>query len=71
MLAKNEFVDEEGMVMEDGVRGITTFLSSLTNSDSMICLLNETIYEACPASGQEADYEDNIMVSFTRCQALG
>ena len=83
ILAKTQLVedgedeDEDGSVMEDRVRTITTFLSSLENSDDIFSLIHQTIYERYPATHQEEE-EDNMTVTVvppppisTRCLALG
>ena len=81
ILAKTQLVengeDEDGSVMEDRVRTITTFLSSVENSDDIFSLIHQTIYERYPATHQEEE-EDNMTVTVvppppisTRCLALG
>ena len=68
ILAKTQLVedgedeDEDGSVMEDIVRTITTFLCSLENSNDMFSLIHQTIYERYPATHQEEE-EDNMTVS--------
>ena len=60
VLAKTRLV-EDGRVKEDRVRMITTFLSSIANSNAIFSLLHETIYERYPATVRGWE---NITVSF-------
>ena len=61
ILSKNELV-EGGRVREDRVRVITTFLSSLVNSNSLLSLLHRMIYERYPSTVQ--GWEEAITVRF-------
>ena len=65
---------ERGEVMEDRMRAITTFLSSLENRDAIFSLLHQTIYECYPGTehphNEDANEDDNIKVSFPPCPQL-
>ena len=60
ILSKTELV-KNGRVWEDRVRNITTFLSSLPNSDSIFAVLDQIIYKRYPAISQ--GYYQDITVS--------
>ena len=63
LLARTELVEAvRGRVMQDRVRLIATFLSSLANSDAFFSLLHQNIYKRYPASGQ-GWMENSITVS--------
>ena len=62
VLARTELVEEDGRMMEDRVRAITTFLSSLQDSKAIFSLLHQTIYDRYPAE-LEGWNKENITVS--------
>ena len=62
IFSKTELV-EGGRVREDRVRVITTFLSSLANSDSLFCLLHRMIYKHYPSTVQ--GWEEASTVKYT------
>ena len=61
IFSKTDLV-EDGRVMEDRIRNITTFLTSLEDSDAIFFLLHQTIYNRFPATEEEEE-EENITVS--------
>ena len=52
-----------GRVLEDRVRTMIAFLSTLEDSDAIFCLLHQMIYERYPGRGQ-GEEEDRTTVSF-------
>ena len=60
LLARTQLVDEQGVVMEDRMRTIPTFLSSLKDKDSIFSLLHQMIYKRYPALLQEDLEEDEL-----------
>ena len=49
LLANTQLVDEQGVVMENRMRTITTFLSAIKGQDSIFSLLHRMIYDRYPA----------------------
>ena len=62
VLARTELVQEDGRVMEDRVRNITSFLSSIVDNDAICSLLRQTIYDSFPMCDQGL-IKENITVS--------
>ena len=62
---------ERGEVMEDRMRAIATFLSTLENRDAIFPLLHQIIYKCYPgteyAHNEDDIEDDNIKVSFPPC----
>ena len=52
-----------GKVLEDRVRSMTTLLGTLEDSEAIIVLLHQMIYECYPGRGQGKE-EDRVTVSF-------
>ena len=61
IFSKTDLV-ENGRVMEDRIRNITTFLTTLEDSDAIFFLLHQTIVDRFPAT-EEGEEEENITVS--------
>ena len=57
-LSKMERMDGWQMA-EDRVRNITTFLTSINNSDAIFSLLHEMIYKHYPGREDDEDYDDD------------
>ena len=68
-MTRTSLVDDRTGVMEDRMRAIATFLSSLEDRDAIFSLLHQTIYQCYPGTSEEEEdggrweleYDDDVI----------